>query len=97
VKAAIVDSPNSVPVYGDFAEPTAGPGTQVVEALVTALSGDAPGLVLDFVWGPVAETAFGALSRRGLREDTADISRATSSSSRTARSRCRSGPSRCPT
>jgi hypothetical protein len=29
--------------------------------------------VLDFVWGPVAEAAFGALGRRGLREDTADI------------------------
>jgi NADPH:quinone reductase-like Zn-dependent oxidoreductase len=43
------------------------------ETLAAALGGDAPGLVLDFVWGPVAETAFGALSRRGLREDTADI------------------------
>ena len=42
-------------------------------ALASALGGDAPGLVLDFVWGPVAETAFGALGRRGLREDTADI------------------------
>jgi NADPH:quinone reductase-like Zn-dependent oxidoreductase len=42
-------------------------------ALVSALGGDAPGLVLDFVWGPVAETAFAALGRRGLREDTADI------------------------
>jgi hypothetical protein len=29
--------------------------------------------VLDFVWGSVAEAAFGALGRRGLREDTADI------------------------
>jgi NADPH:quinone reductase-like Zn-dependent oxidoreductase len=43
------------------------------EALASALDGDAPGLVLDFVWGSVAETAFGALGRRGLREDTADI------------------------
>ena len=43
------------------------------EALASALGGDAPGLVLDFVWGPVAETAFRALGRRGLREDTADI------------------------
>jgi len=42
-------------------------------ALASALGGDAPGLVLDFVWGPVAETAFAALGRRGLREDTADI------------------------
>jgi NADPH:quinone reductase-like Zn-dependent oxidoreductase len=44
------------------------------EALATVLNGDAPGLVLDFVWGPVAETAFQALGRRGLSEDTADIS-----------------------
>ncbi|HLN66530.1 MAG TPA: zinc-binding alcohol dehydrogenase family protein [Streptosporangiaceae bacterium] len=44
------------------------------EALANALDGDAPGLVLDFVWGPVAETAFQALGRRGLSEDTADIS-----------------------
>jgi NADPH:quinone reductase-like Zn-dependent oxidoreductase len=44
------------------------------EALAAALDGDAPGLVLDFVWGPVAETAFQALGRRGLSEDTADIS-----------------------
>jgi NADPH:quinone reductase-like Zn-dependent oxidoreductase len=43
------------------------------EALASALGGDAPSLVLDFVWGPVAEAAFGALGRRGLREDTADI------------------------
>ena len=43
------------------------------DALASALGGDAPGLVLDFVWGPVAETAFAALGRRGLGEDTADI------------------------
>jgi NADPH:quinone reductase-like Zn-dependent oxidoreductase len=43
------------------------------EALATVLDGDAPGLVLDFVWGPVAETAFQALGRRGLSEDSADI------------------------
>jgi len=43
------------------------------EALATALDGNAPGLVLDFVWGPVAETAFQALGRRGLSEDSADI------------------------
>jgi NADPH:quinone reductase-like Zn-dependent oxidoreductase len=42
-------------------------------ALSQALDGDAPGLVLDFVWGPVAETAFRALGRQGLREDDADI------------------------
>ena len=43
------------------------------EALAGVLGGDAPGLVLDFVWGPVAETAFAALGRRGLGEDAADI------------------------
>ena len=44
------------------------------DTLAAVLNGDAPGLVLDFVWGPVAETAFQALGRRGLGEDTADIS-----------------------
>jgi NADPH:quinone reductase-like Zn-dependent oxidoreductase len=43
------------------------------EVLAQALDGDVPGLVLDFVWGPVAEAAFQALARRGLSEDTADI------------------------
>jgi NADPH:quinone reductase-like Zn-dependent oxidoreductase len=43
------------------------------EALAKVLDGDAPGLVLDFVWGPVAEAAFQALGRRGFSEDTADI------------------------
>ncbi len=43
-------------------------------ALATALGDDAPGLVLDFVWGPVAETAFQALRRTGLSDDRADIS-----------------------
>lgn len=42
-------------------------------ALSHALDGDAPGLVLDFVWGPVAETAFRALGRQGFSEDDADI------------------------
>jgi NADPH:quinone reductase-like Zn-dependent oxidoreductase len=42
-------------------------------ALATALGGGPPGLVLDFVWGPVAETAFQALGRRGFSEDGADI------------------------
>ncbi len=41
--------------------------------LAGALAGDAPGLVLDFVWGSVAETAFRALGRRGFSEDSADI------------------------
>jgi NADPH:quinone reductase-like Zn-dependent oxidoreductase len=43
------------------------------EALAKVLGGDAPGLVLDFVWGSVAETTFQALGRRGLSEDSADI------------------------
>ena len=43
------------------------------EALAAVLGGDAPGLVLDFVWGPVAETAFQALGRRGFSEDGAGI------------------------
>jgi NADPH:quinone reductase-like Zn-dependent oxidoreductase len=42
-------------------------------ALADVLAGDAPGIVLDFVWGAVAETAFRALGRRGLNEDSADI------------------------
>jgi hypothetical protein len=114
MKAAVLDSPNSVPVYGDFAEPGVGPDTQVVELVAAGIhhvtrsvaagrhygsdgayplipglnavartadgqlvftssapppygtfaeriaspdARDAPGLVLDFVWGPVAETA----------------------------------------
>jgi NADPH:quinone reductase-like Zn-dependent oxidoreductase len=40
-------------------------------ALAGALDGAAPGLVLDFVWGAVAETAFAALGRQGFAEDTA--------------------------
>lgn len=35
------------------------------QALAKALDGDTPGLVLDFVWGPVAETACQALARQG--------------------------------
>jgi NADPH:quinone reductase-like Zn-dependent oxidoreductase len=42
-------------------------------ALAEALDGDAPGLVLDFVWGTVAETALAALGREGFSEDRADI------------------------
>jgi NADPH:quinone reductase-like Zn-dependent oxidoreductase len=43
------------------------------EALADILDGDGPGLVLDFVWGPVAETAFQALARQGSGQDDADI------------------------
>lgn len=42
-------------------------------ALAHALEGTAPSIVLDFLWGAPAETAFAALARRGLDEDTADI------------------------
>jgi NADPH:quinone reductase-like Zn-dependent oxidoreductase len=42
-------------------------------ALTQTLGDDVPGLVLDFVWGPVAETAFRALGRTGFSEDRADI------------------------
>ncbi len=43
-------------------------------AIAGALDGGSPSLVLDFVWGPVAEAAFAALGRRGLDEDEGDIS-----------------------
>jgi NADPH:quinone reductase-like Zn-dependent oxidoreductase len=42
-------------------------------ALAGLLDGDAPGLVLDFLWGPVAEAGFRALTRQGFGEDSADI------------------------
>ncbi len=42
-------------------------------ALVDALDGAAPSIVLDFLWAAAAETAFTALGRRGLEEDTANI------------------------
>lgn len=44
------------------------------EALDAAIGAEAPDLVLDFVWGPVAETAFSALSKRGTAGDDEDIS-----------------------
>ncbi len=52
-----------------------GDGCGDADALAEVLGADAPGLVLDFVWGPVAESAFAALAlgRQGLGEDTADI------------------------
>jgi NADPH:quinone reductase-like Zn-dependent oxidoreductase len=43
------------------------------EALVNALDGAEPSIVLDYLWGTAAETAFAALARRGLEEDTANI------------------------
>ncbi len=42
-------------------------------AIVDALAGTAPSIVLDFLWGVPAETAFAALARRGLEEDRANI------------------------
>lgn len=42
-------------------------------ALGAALGGEAPSLVLDFLWGSVAGAAFQALGRTGLGEDSADI------------------------
>ena len=42
--------------------------------LAEAIGGVSPSVVLDFVWGPVAEAAFAALSRTGLEQDDADIS-----------------------
>lgn len=42
-------------------------------ALADALEGAAPSIVLDFLWAGAAETAFTALARRGLEEDTANI------------------------
>lgn len=60
-----VEALGAVPVVLD--------GAASAEPLATALDGIAPGIVLDYVWGAVAEAAFAALSRRGLDDDTADI------------------------
>jgi D-arabinose 1-dehydrogenase-like Zn-dependent alcohol dehydrogenase len=43
------------------------------EAIAEALAGTSPSIVLDFLWGAPAETAFAALARRGLEEDQANI------------------------
>ena len=42
-------------------------------AIVDALGGTTPSIVLDFLWASAAETAFASLARRGLEEDTGDI------------------------
>ena len=42
-------------------------------AIVEALGGTTPSIVLDFLWASAAETAFASFARRGLEEDTADI------------------------
>ena len=43
-------------------------------AILQALKGSSPDIVLDFLWGAPAESAFAALGRRGLEADRADIS-----------------------
>lgn len=43
-------------------------------AIIAALEGSSPDIVLDFLWGAPAESAFAALGRRGLEADDADIS-----------------------
>ncbi|RNI19039.1 quinone oxidoreductase family protein [Flexivirga caeni] len=48
-------------------------GDDPAAAIRTGLDGHAPDLVLDFVWGAIAEAAFDALGRTGLAEDDADI------------------------
>lgn len=42
-------------------------------ALLSALEGTSPDIVLDFLWGAAAESAFAALEKRGVDEDRADI------------------------
>lgn len=48
-------------------------GDDPAGSIRAGLDGAAPDLVLDFVWGGVAEAAFDALGRTGLDEDRADI------------------------
>lgn len=42
-------------------------------AIRCALDNESPDIVLDFLWGAPAESAFAALARHGLNEDPADI------------------------
>ena len=42
-------------------------------AILAALGDTTPSIVIDFLWGAPAETAFAALGRRGLDEDRANI------------------------
>jgi NADPH:quinone reductase-like Zn-dependent oxidoreductase len=42
-------------------------------AILHALEGSTPDIVLDFLWGAPAESTFAALGRRGLESDRADI------------------------
>jgi NADPH:quinone reductase-like Zn-dependent oxidoreductase len=57
---------HTVRLTGDWADDAA--------ALAAVLDGDEPGLVLDLVWGPVAETAFQALASAAFREGAASTS-----------------------
>jgi len=59
---------------GATAVPLGGDPQADAAALAAALDGEVPGLVLDYVWGPVAEAMFAALDRRGLDEERSDIS-----------------------
>jgi NADPH:quinone reductase-like Zn-dependent oxidoreductase len=59
---------------GATAVPLGGDQQADAAALAAALDGEVPGLVLDYVWGPVAEAMFAALGRRGLHEERSDIS-----------------------
>jgi NADPH:quinone reductase-like Zn-dependent oxidoreductase len=43
-------------------------------AILQALEGSSPDIVLDFLWGAPAESTFTALGRRGLEADRTDIS-----------------------
>lgn len=42
-------------------------------AMIGALDGASPDIILDFLWGAPAESTFAALARHGLDEDCADI------------------------
>lgn len=42
-------------------------------AMLRALDGESPDIILDFLWGAPAECTFAALARHGLDEDHADI------------------------
>jgi NADPH:quinone reductase-like Zn-dependent oxidoreductase len=58
---------------GATAVPLGGDQQADAAALAAALDGETPSLILDYVWGPVAEAMFAALGRRGLHEERSDI------------------------
>lgn len=65
--------PKALDELRDFgAEPVSIAGSP--DALTTAIEQGAPSLVLDYVWGSVAESTFAALARQGMDDDDADIS-----------------------